>query len=152
MLTWVRIGIDAVPDVPDPTARTGQEEDLLPQGLDGRGAGHVADRPGAVGCGKGGFGQRPLLEGVLGQDADGEIGHRFLGDDGVDRKGERGPGLAAQGFDPFVNHVPVTSDADVLFGLVVSDGGLDLDLAPGHVQAALLVDHVDRQQGAFLIQ
>ena len=95
--------------------------------------------------------QRALLEGIFGQHADGEVGHRFLGNEGVDGKGKRRPGLSPHAFDPLGNHVPVPSDTDILFGFVIGDHTLYRDLAPGHVQTAPLVDYIHRQQCALLL-
>ena len=67
------------------------------------------------------------------------------------RVGERRPGLAADALDAFGDHVAIAADADVLLGFVVGDHAFHLHLAPGHVEAAPLVDDVDRQQRALLL-
>ena len=144
--------ISAVTHVPAPAVGAGQEEDLLlAERLHRRLAGHIADRPRAVGGGEAGIGELALHEGFLRHHADREVGHRVLGDDGVDGIGQRRPGLPADALDAFRNQIAITADADVELGFVVVDDAFDCHLAPGHVETALLVDDVDREQRALFL-
>ena len=67
------------------------------------------------------------------------------------RVSERRPGLTADALDAFGHHVTIAADADVELGFIVVDDAFDRHLSPGHVEAAPLVDDVDRQQRALFL-
>ena len=68
---------------------------------------------------------------------------------GIDGKRQRRPGLTAHAFHPFGNHVAVTPDTHIQFGLVIGDNSFHLYFSPGHIESAPFVDHIHRQQRAI---
>ena len=98
------------------------------------------------------IGKLALLETFLRHDADREVWHRLLRDDGIDGVSKRRPSLAANAPDPVRNHVTIAPDADIELGFVIVDDTFNSHFSPGHVESAFFVDDVNCQQSALLLR